>query len=72
MINNNVMLLCCVGQKLAMNEEKVVLSSILRRFRITSLQTRDELLPQSDIILRPANGIKIRLERRWNSTTVAV
>jgi cytochrome P450 family 4 len=52
------------GQKFAMIEEKVVLSSILRRFRLTSLQSRDQLIPQYDVILRPRNGIKVRIERR--------
>ena len=55
---------CYAGQKFAMMEEKVILSSILRRFRVTSLQTREELIPNGELILRSETGIKVRLERR--------
>jgi len=47
-----------------MIEEKVILSTILRRFRVTSLQTRDELIPNGELILRSETGIEVRLERR--------
>lgn len=53
------------GQKFAMNEEKVILSSILRRFKVTSLQSRDQLIPNGELILRSQNGIIVRLDHRW-------
>nr|AIT16229.1 cytochrome P450 family 4 protein [Sternaspis scutata] len=54
----------CIGQKFAMKEEKVVVSSILRRFNIKSMQTRADLLPMGELILRPQNGIRVKLTRR--------
>ena len=47
-----------------MMEEKVVLASILRSFNIEACQKREELRPFADLILRPSNGILIKLERR--------
>ena len=52
------------GQKFAMNEEKVMLSSILRNFHIESMQTREQLAPMTEIILRPQDGIFIQLTER--------
>nr|BAV38819.1 cytochrome P450 [Thalassodrilides sp. MI-2015] len=54
----------CIGQKFAMIEEKVLLSSILRHFQIASLQKRGDLMPSGEIILRSQNGINIKLEKR--------
>ncbi|XP_028304023.1 cytochrome P450 4V8 [Gouania willdenowi] len=53
----------CIGQRFAMMEEKVVLASILRNFTVESCQTREELIPVGDLILRPENGIWIKLEK---------
>ena len=56
----------CIGQKYAMMEGKVVLSSILRRFNVSSSldwnEIQTELLPS--IIMRPMNGIPVQLTRR--------
>ncbi|KAJ3614807.1 hypothetical protein NHX12_018377 [Muraenolepis orangiensis] len=57
----------CIGQRFAMMEEKVVLASILRSFNIEACQTREELHPLGEIVLRPENGILIKLERRTSS-----
>ncbi|XP_062379514.1 cytochrome P450 4V2 [Sardina pilchardus] len=54
----------CIGQRFAMMEEKVILASILRYFNVVSCQSREELRPIGELILRPENGIWIRLERR--------
>lgn len=54
----------CIGQKFALLEEKAVLSAILRNFRVKSCQSREELLPVGEIILRPKEGIVIQLENR--------
>jgi hypothetical protein len=45
-------------------EEKVVLASILRKFKITAMQKRDELEPDMELILRPSNGVYVKLESR--------
>lgn len=54
----------CLGQKFALYEEKSVLSSILRNFKITSIEKREELKLISEVILKSHNGINVKLERR--------
>ena len=50
-----------------MNEEKVVLSYILQNFTIKAMQKQEELRPMSEIILRPENGIRVRIStRKWH------
>jgi len=53
-----------LGQKFAMIEEKVLLTYIFRKFKVTSLQTRNELRPCGELILRPEKGIFVSMERR--------
>lgn len=45
-------------------EEKTILACILREFWIESNQKREELGLAGDLILRPNNGIWIKLKRR--------
>ena len=53
------------GQKFAMLEEKVVLSTIFRNFNVKSLQrTLEDLNPVEELILRPENGIIVALTPR--------
>ncbi|XP_041362839.1 cytochrome P450 4V2-like [Gigantopelta aegis] len=59
----------CIGQKFALMEEKIVLSSILRKFHVESVQTQDELRPQFELILRPENGIIVKLTERKLQTS---
>lgn len=54
----------CVGQKFAMYEEKSVLSSVIRNYKITSIEKRDEINLISELILRTHHGINVKLERR--------
>ncbi|XP_036407558.1 cytochrome P450 4V2-like [Megalops cyprinoides] len=54
----------CIGQRFAVMEEKVVLASILRRFKVEACQKREDLRPLGELILRPEKGIWIKLERR--------
>ncbi|KAM9856665.1 cytochrome P450 4V8 [Aulostomus maculatus] len=53
----------CIGQRFALMEEKVVLSSILRNFSVEACQKREELRPMGELILRPESGIWIKLEK---------
>lgn len=52
----------CIGQKFAMMEEKIILSSILRKFRIETL-TKD-IIPSGEIVLRAADKVLIKLFNR--------
>ncbi|XP_062594490.1 cytochrome P450 4V2-like isoform X2 [Saccostrea cucullata] len=54
----------CIGQKFALLEEKVMLSNIFRNFSVTSKQTREELLPIGDLIMRPEHGIFVEIRPR--------
>ncbi|KAF2900105.1 hypothetical protein ILUMI_06080 [Ignelater luminosus] len=54
----------CIGQKFAILEEKTVISSIIRKFKIRSLETQDTIKIMSELILRPQEGIKLTLEPR--------
>lgn len=54
----------CIGQKFAILEEKSVVSSVLRKFRVRSANTRDEQKICQELITRPNKGIKLFLERR--------
>lgn len=41
-----------------------MLASIMRRFSVEARQTREELRPVGELILRPEKGIWIELEKR--------
>ncbi|CAL1300623.1 unnamed protein product [Larinioides sclopetarius] len=50
----------CIGQKFAMLEEKVVISNILRHFRIKSLDHRDKVHIKIEFTLRPAQPMRLQ------------
>ncbi|KAI5641923.1 cytochrome p450 domain-containing protein [Phthorimaea operculella] len=52
----------CIGQKFAMMELKVVLSAVIRQFKV--LPYDQEPILCADLILRSENGVHVRLERR--------
>ncbi|KAK5643674.1 hypothetical protein RI129_007519 [Pyrocoelia pectoralis] len=54
----------CVGRKYAMLKLKILLSTIMRNFRIKSDLNENDFQLQGDIILKRAEGFKIRLESR--------
>ncbi|KAI7802035.1 cytochrome P450 4V2 [Triplophysa rosa] len=54
----------CIGQRFALMEEKVVLATILRHFEVESCQSREELRPLGELVLRPEKGIWIKLQKR--------
>ncbi|KAF4525164.1 hypothetical protein B566_EDAN014755, partial [Ephemera danica] len=49
------------GQKFAMMEAKSVLSTVLRRYRLEAARPREEAIFQVGMVLRPKNGIHIRV-----------
>ncbi|XP_026773129.2 cytochrome P450 4V2 isoform X2 [Pangasianodon hypophthalmus] len=56
----------CIGQRFVMMEEKVVLATVLRHFDVQACQSREELRPLGELILRPEKGIWIHLDKRAN------
>jgi cytochrome P450 len=52
------------GQRFAMLEEKVVLSSVLRKLRLQSLDKREDIPLLLELVLRPQNGIRIKISPR--------
>lgn len=54
----------CVGRKYAMLKLKVLLSTILRNYRIHSDLKEDDFKLQADIILKREEGFQVRIERR--------
>lgn len=54
----------CIGQKFALMEEKIVLATLFRKFRVEAVDTVDSSVPLADIILRPKNGIRVQLIER--------
>lgn len=47
-----------------MNELKVMLSSILRSFKVQATEKTEDIKPVGEIILRPENGIHVTLTKR--------
>ncbi|XP_066154603.1 cytochrome P450 4g15-like isoform X2 [Euwallacea fornicatus] len=54
----------CVGRKYAMLKLKILLSTILRNYKITSNLKEDDYKLQGDIILKREDGFRISLEPR--------
>ncbi|KAK9506236.1 hypothetical protein O3M35_008207 [Rhynocoris fuscipes] len=54
----------CIGQKFAVMEEKVIVSNIIRNYKITSVDRREDLVLLAELILRPKSGIRMIVERR--------
>lgn len=54
----------CIGQKFALLEEKVVLSTLLRSYKFESTEKREDLVLMSELILRPKSGIRLKISKR--------
>nr|AVL92838.1 CYP450 [Locusta migratoria] len=54
----------CIGQRFALLEEKAILSSILRNYVIESVESRENVKAAPELILRPIDGIKVKLNAR--------
>ncbi|KAI7815338.1 cytochrome p450 [Rhyzopertha dominica] len=55
----------CIGQKFAMNEEKTLIASIIRKYRVRAVEKQESVKLMSELILRPQEGIRITLEPRY-------
>lgn len=52
------------GQRFALLEEKVVLASILRKYKVRSAIKQEDVVLNAELILRPHDGLHISLEKR--------
>ncbi|KAM7305825.1 cytochrome P450 4V2 [Ixodes scapularis] len=57
----------CIGQRFAQIEDKIMLAQILRRFKVESKVPIEELQLQIEIVLRPVEGIELKLTKRERS-----
>jgi len=49
----------CIGQKFAMMEEKIIVSSVLRNFNLQTEMRMEEIPLMTEVILRPKDGIQV-------------
>ena len=54
----------CIGQKFAILEEKAVLSTVLRKYKIESVDRREDLTLLGELILRPKDGLRVKITKR--------
>ncbi|XP_014250199.1 cytochrome P450 4c3 isoform X2 [Cimex lectularius] len=54
----------CIGQKFAILEEKVVVSTVLRKYRVKAVDRRENLVLLGELVLRPKNGLYIAISPR--------
>lgn len=54
----------CIGQRFAVLEEKSIISTIIRNFKIKSVQKREDMKLLQELVLRPFSGIHMKFERR--------
>ena len=55
----------CIGQKFAMLEEKALMASILRKYRIQSLDQRTDIKVDISVILKPFSEIRLKFSKRF-------
>ncbi|XP_030835626.1 LOW QUALITY PROTEIN: cytochrome P450 4V2-like [Strongylocentrotus purpuratus] len=54
----------CIGQRFALMEDKVLLANVLRCFSLESTQSLKDTMPIAELILRPSEGIHMKITRR--------
>lgn len=54
----------CIGQRFALMEEKALLAMIFRKFKVTSLDPQEKVIPCASLITKSSGPIRIRLEAR--------
>jgi len=54
----------CIGQKFALMEEKVMISSLLRKFSFHSDLRPEDIPLLAELILRPKNGLQVSIQKR--------
>ena len=60
----------CIGQKFALQEEKIMLATLLSKYRIESGDNVGDVAINAALILRPKSSVNIRFIRRDNSNNL--
>lgn len=53
-----------LGQRFAMYEDKSVISTVLRKYKLEAITKPEEIIFNADLVLRPKYPIKIRFRHR--------
>lgn len=53
-----------IGQKFALLEEKSVISTVLRNYKVIALDRREDITLLGELILRPKNGLRVKIVPR--------
>lgn len=62
--HNHVHFILGIGQKFAILEEKSIISAVLRNYTIESVDRREDLTLLGELILRPKDGLAVRIAPR--------
>ncbi|CAI4221588.1 unnamed protein product [Auanema sp. JU1783] len=54
----------CIGQKFAMMEEKTVVASVIRNFKLTATLPFLDNIPCTEVVLKPIHGVPVKLQKR--------
>ena len=56
----------CIGQKFAQMEQRVVMSSILRKYELSTDVTREEFDDnlKPEMVVKPGGGVQVYLKKR--------
>uniref|UniRef100_A0A1B0FLN6 Cytochrome P450 n=1 Tax=Glossina morsitans morsitans TaxID=37546 RepID=A0A1B0FLN6_GLOMM len=54
----------CIGQNFAILEEKAVISTVLRKYKIEAVDRREDLTLLSELILLLKGGLRIKITKR--------
>nr|ARE68676.1 cytochrome P450 CYP4BM1 [Epicauta chinensis] len=54
----------CLGQKFALRSAKMMLATLLRRYKVKSMKKMEEMEYYNEIVLRPQNGVHVMFEER--------
>ncbi|XP_011501315.1 PREDICTED: cytochrome P450 4c3 [Ceratosolen solmsi marchali] len=55
----------CIGQKFALLEEKVLISGVLRKYRLEATERREDITTTAELVIRAKNGLHIRIHPRF-------
>ena len=58
----------CIGQKFAMLEMKIILASIMRRYKMTAITKRDAISVDFSVLIKADTPVVIKFDKRSTET----